>query len=220
MREDLTVTGMVLSAIPIGEYDKRLILLTRERGKIHVFARGARKQNSALMACSQPFTFGEFHIYEGKSAYNLTGSQVQNYFLELREDLNLLYYGFYFMELADYFARENMDGTEALKLLYQSFRALLSQKKGLEPKLIRYIFEWKILAIEGLMPQPADFEQIFHTEISPTVFYAMEYIMMSSVEKLYTFTLTDEAKEELGRLAARFYHARVDGHFRSLEFLE
>lgn len=153
MRADLTLTGMVVSAIPIGEFDKRLVILTRERGKIHAFARNARRQNSPLMACSQPFTFGEFTLYEGKTAYNLVGAQIQNYFPELRQDLERIYYGFYFLELSAWFAKENLDATEELKLLYQSFRALTSGIEALGAKLVRYIFEWKILAVEGMMPQ-------------------------------------------------------------------
>ena len=146
-----TITGMVLSAMPIGDYDKRLVILTKEKGKISAFAKGARKPNCALLACSQPFSFGEFVIYEGRNSYTISQANIKNYFTELRNDLETVYIGLYFCEFADYITRENVNATDILKLLYVSLRALA--KKTIPIELIRCIYELKIMALNGEAPQ-------------------------------------------------------------------
>ncbi|HHU72299.1 MAG TPA: DNA repair protein RecO [Clostridiales bacterium] len=151
MPASTTVTGMVLSAIPVGEYDKRLVILTKELGKISAFAKGARRQNSALLACSEPFSFGEFTLYVGRNSYSITSADISNYFPELRSDYEGLCHGLYFCEFADYITKEHGDETEVLKLLYQSLRALI--KKTIEMPLIRAIFEFKMIALMGIAPQ-------------------------------------------------------------------
>lgn len=146
-----TVTGMVLSTMPVGDYDKRLVILTKEIGKITAFAKGARRPNSALLACSQPFAFGEFNLYAGKNSYNLMSAEISNYFGELREDFESLCYGFYFCEFADYLTKENNDEKNILKLLYQTFRTL--SRKVIDVRLIRAVYELKIMAENGEAPQ-------------------------------------------------------------------
>ena len=142
MQEYITVTGIVLKQTPVGEYDRHISLLTRERGKVSAFARGARRPGSRLAAGTNPFAFGVFRLYEGRSSYTLTESDIQNYFGELRTDYIGACYGMYFAEVTDYYTRENNDEREMMKLFYQSLRALCAP--SLANPLVRCVFECKI----------------------------------------------------------------------------
>lgn len=211
-----TVTGMVLSAAPVGDYDKLVVLLTRERGKIRAFARGARRPGSALMAAANAFAFGEFQIYEGRTSYTMSQASIQNYFGELMTDFEGACYGQYFLEFADYYTRENADGSDFLKLAYQSLRALLVP--SLPRKLIRYIYELKAMTYSGECPQT--FEQFSDWNLNPSTEYALQYVVAASVEKLYTFLLTEEVFAEFARVVTWLRKHYVEHRFKSLEILE
>lgn len=211
-----TVTGMVLSAAPVGDYDKLVVLLTRERGKIRAFARGARRPGSALMAAANAFAFGEFQIYEGRTSYTMSQASIQNYFGELMTDFEGACYGQYFLEFADYYTRENVDGSDFLKLVYQSLRALLVP--SLPRKLVRYIYELKAMTYSGECPQT--FEQFSDWNLNPSTEYALQYVVAASVEKLYTFLLTEEVFAEFARVVTWLRKHYVEHRFKSLEILE
>lgn len=211
-----TVTGMVLSAAPVGDYDKLVVLLTRERGKIRAFARGARRPGSALMAVANAFAFGEFQIYEGRTSYTMSQASIQNYFGELMTDFEGACYGQYFLEFADYYTRENADGSDFLKLAYQSLRALLVP--SLPRKLVRYIYELKAMTYSGECPQT--FEQFSDWNLNPSTEYALQYVVATSVEKLYTFLLTEEVFAEFARVVTWLRKHYVEHRFKSLEILE
>ena len=214
MREQISVTGMVLKTEPVGEYDRRVVLLTRERGKIAAFARGARRQGSRLLASTNPFCFGEFMLYEGRTAYGIAESNISNYFEGFREDFESACYGMYFLEVMDYFTRENNDEKEMLKLLYQSLRALLHP--GLNNALVRYIFEIRAVAVNGEFPGlPVRKEPYLLSTV-----YAVDYIVGSGIEKLYTFTVTDAVLVELENVAGRYRREYLPGNFHSLEVLQ
>lgn len=212
MQELVNLTAIVLSSSPIGEYDKRVVLLTKERGKITAFARGARRQTSKLMAATNLFAFGEFKLYPGRTSYTLTDAHIQNYFEELRVDFEGAYYGMFFLEVCDYYTRENNDEKEMLKLLYQSLKALLV--KSLNRKLVQSIFEMKALVINGEFPgMPTEGKWQESTE------YAVHYIMNSTIEKLYTFTVSDVVLEEMIRISEKYRRRYIDREFKSLEML-
>lgn len=149
MSQSVIVMGMVLTAMPVNDYDKRITILTKERGKITAFARGSRRPSSQLLAATNPFAFGEFEVFEGRNSYNVTKANIQNYFRELVLDLDAASLAFYFAEFAEYYCQENNDEREMLKLLYQSFRALENSRYSKE--LVRAVFELKAITINGVM---------------------------------------------------------------------
>ena len=239
---DELVTGIVLTSMPIGDYDKRITILTRERGKITAFARGAKKPNSPLLAACNPFCFGEFTVYEGRSAYSLHKANIKNYFRGVTEEIDRTYMGCYFLEFAEYYCQENNDEKEMLKLLYQSLRAL--ESPSYDNQLVRAVFEMKALTIAG--EGPSVFECMHcHTKeqlcffsvprggtfcgacssyatgrpIRAAALYTLQYIVSSPVEKLYSFSLTPEVLAEFLELVQEYRDYYIHHTFKSLEIL-
>lgn len=213
MQEFVVVTGLILKSVPVGDYDRRITILTRERGKIGAFAKGTRRQNSRLAAAANPFSFGEFKLYEGTTSYNLMEADISNYFQELRENYEAAFYGMYFLDVADYYTRENNDEKQMLKLLYQSLKALLVP--SLKMELVQYIFEMKTLVVNGEFPGPLHRESM----LSDTI-YAIEYVTASSIEKLYTFTLSEPVFKEFEKAAEEYRRNYIGKNFKSLEILQ
>ncbi|MBQ7067500.1 MAG: DNA repair protein RecO [Lachnospiraceae bacterium] len=213
MQDFVVVTGLVLKSIPVGDYDRRITILTKERGKIGAFVKGTRRQNSRLAAASNPFSFGEFKLFEGRNSYNVMEVNISNHFKELREDYEAAFFGMYFLEVADYYTRENNDDKQMLKLLYQSLKALLVPSLKLE--LVQYIFEMKTLVVNGEFPGTLHRDNM----LSDTV-YAIEYVANSSIEKLYTFTLSEPVFLEFEKAAEEYRKKYIGKNFKSLEILQ
>lgn len=214
MQDLVNVTGMVLKCEPVGEYDRRVTILTKERGKISCFAKGARKLNNRFMASTNPFCFGKFLLYEGRNSYSINEIEVLNYFEKLREDFEGALYGMYFLEVMDYYTRENNDETEFLKLLYQSVKALISS--NFDNRLVKCIFEIKSIVINGEYPGIPQKSEGY----SDSTEYTVNYIAESTVEKLYKFAVSDDVLLDLQYISKLFMDRFVDKSFKSLEMLQ
>ena len=244
MAQMITVLGMVIASTPMGEYDRRVVLLTKERGKITAFAKGARRVGSNLLAATNSFAFGNFRLYEGKNSYTIGQVEIQNFFEGFRSDLEAAWYGMYFLEIADYFTRENNDEKEVLKLLYQTMRALLWE--GMENQLIRYIFQWKMFVLNGEYPDVFHCSfcgkqvenAVFHKKsfgiycrecakkdetciiLSQSALYTLQYITGSKIEKLYTFRVTKEVLQEVAEVAEFCKEKLIDRNLKTEKFLK
>lgn len=213
MSSNYEVTGMVLSSVPAGEYDRRVEILTRERGRISGFATGARRPGSPVMAAAQPFVFGTFVIAEGRSAYKIREARVDNFFAGLRKDVSGSLYGTYFMEVLQYVTRENNDETALLMLAYQTLRALESD--AFDNRLVRAVFEIKTIMIEGEYPGPRRGSQYLDATL-----YTLDFLFRTAPSRVYTFSVKPEVLEELGSYARWLCKKTWDHRFQSLEILE
>ena len=211
MRETVTAAGFVLHAAPQGEYDKRMTILTKELGKITVFARGARRQASPYLAVCNPFVYGTFHLYEGRSAYTLAGASDTLFFEEIAKRDPGVYYGFYFLELASYYGQENLEAGDMVNLLYATLRAVLRDRMPLP--LIRSVFECRMMTINGDFAVPPSLED-------EGALYALSFASSCPLKELYSFGLSEKS-EQAFRSAVETRLTEVTGmRFRSLGVLQ
>lgn len=211
----ITVKGMVISSMPIGEYDRRLEILTDSLGRISAFAKSSRRPQSTLVSISRVFAFGEFDIYEGKSAYVINAARISNYFEELSQNIDISYYGFYFLEVARYFSRENINELEMLKLLYNSLRAL--SVEAIDNKLVKAVYELKMLDINGFCNIDKELEKI---KVKDGTEYALKFVEINPIEQLYTFALSEEILAEFVDVVHSIFKKFVDKKFNSEAMIE
>ena len=245
MNDVIETSGMVLFSAAVGDYDKRLVLLTTDLGRVTVFANGARRQNNAWQAATQPFASGVFRLFPGRNSYTLRGAQIREYFMPLRTNLTAAAYASYFAELASYYTRENLDAKNVLNLLYLAVSALISP--GADAQGVRLLYELRMFAEAGEFPdvsvcaycgQPIDGAAYFSpsrrefvctacagagegsTLLSAPAMAALQAAVGGKLSRVFSVPLTPEVKEELEVPARRMRRTLSDKDFKSLSVLE
>ena len=145
-----TADALVLRTYKLGEADRIVVFLTRDRGKKRGVAKGARRQRSRFMGALEPLTEVSVAYFE-KERRELVGL---NYAETRRSPLafgssDALGYVSYFAELLDEWAQE-ADADERLYRLGASMLEALDAGAPAEP-LARY-FEYWLLRLQGLYP--------------------------------------------------------------------
>ena len=212
MNDNLQVTALVISAMPMGEHDRRVLLLTAEIGKVSAFIRGGRKAGNPLMAAGMAFAFGRYELYPGRSAYTVKSAELQNYFDFLSMDPEAFCYASYFAELAAYYSRENIEDYPLLRLLVKGIQSLSNAR--LNRALVRYSFELKLMQIEGeAMGEPP-------MELDDSAWKAWQYVLDSEIDKCFNFLLEPASFRLFSGAVAALRNQMIDGRFKSLKVLE
>ena len=241
MADLIKTKGIVIHVMPIKDHDKRIILFSKDYGKMVVFANGAKKSKSPLLAGTQPFVFGEFHMMEGRNSYTLRSVDIDETFYNIRNDMNTLAYGLYMLEVVNSVIQEMDPNEELLRLLYISLAAL---KTGVQRgAVIKSVFQLRALSSLGFAPDLTGCMECGETsgrftlstkggilcskchtnkkyQISYEGLKALQYIQGAPFKKLYHFKITDERLKEISSCIHDYFKAFIPNDFKSLDILE
>lgn len=145
----IKVRGIVLKEYEVGESDKRLLLLCKSRGRVMVYARGARKPRSKFMAAAQIFTYSDFVLAEGRGFLSLAQADVIESFYDLRTDYDRLCTAYKIVDTCEKTILE--DNCDALLLLVLKSLSNLSKGK-FSPEQISAVFMLRFFDVYGLRP--------------------------------------------------------------------
>ncbi len=142
--------GLVVRETDWGENDKRIVLLTAERGRISVVAKGARSMRSKYANATQLFTYGNFEITDRGGYAWLGGASVSESFWGLRQDIERLALASYIVDMTGELTGEESPAGDILRLTLNTLYAIANAFKP--PEQIKATFELRALAMSGYMP--------------------------------------------------------------------
>ncbi len=145
------IEAIVMHRSDVGEADRLLTVLSRERGKLRLNAKGARKVSSRKAGHVELFVRSKMLIAKGRGEIDIV-SQVDTIdaYRGLREDLTRSTYAHYAVELVDAFAEEGSEQPELFDLLAEALKWI--ETTSHLPLTARY-FELRLLTLAGFQPQ-------------------------------------------------------------------
>lgn len=152
MSRTYKATGINLKAMPLGEADRLLTILTREHGLIRVVAPGARKPKSKLGGRSGLFVINELLLIQGRSLDKLLQAETLESFPGLSQDLARLTASQYLAELVLYQALSGQPQNDLFHLLWTHL-SQLEQAAGTAILAALTQATLQILTLAGIDPQ-------------------------------------------------------------------
>ena len=144
----IVTKGVVLRETETRDADKILTLLTAERGKLSVIARGVCRKGCKFAACAQPLAYSEWTLYKKGDWYYANEGATLELFNGLRADLDAMALGFYLAELTEAVTTEDAPHQGLLSHLLNGLYAVSVLRKPLP--LVKAAFEIKLLLSGGL----------------------------------------------------------------------
>lgn len=241
--EKFTVDGIVIRTSVTGEADRIIWVLTRNRGILRAFAKGARGTKSRLHGGTSLFAYCDFSFSEKNNVYHINETEIKEVFFDLRKSMETLALAQYFCEVVSKTIPENCDEEIYLRLLLNSLHFLCKSEK--HELLIKSVFELRLISAAGYMPsligcsncgeyitENMYFDcasgELFCSEcgkglmipnVSGAVISAMRHICFSDFSKIFSFELPDELLVRLNKLTESYLKSALGQDFKLLDFL-
>ena len=238
--ERFVTCGLVLRETDTRDADKILTVLTPDRGKLAVIARGARRKGSRVAAACQLLAYSEMTLYEKGRWTMLDAADTIELFDGLRQDLTALSLAAYFAELTEAVS----DGSgDVLPLLLNALYALSALKKP--PQLVKPAFQFRLMALAGYepmadgcalcgAPEPENpmldvVHGVVHCgkcrekgglslPLTASGLAALRYVLYGDPRRLYSFSLPPEGLRALNHAADAYVSAQLERSFRTLDY--
>ncbi|GAB6096354.1 DNA repair protein RecO [Desulfatiferula olefinivorans] len=143
--------AIVLRKVEVGDHDMMLTLLTRERGKISVMAKNARKSVKRFSGVLELFYLLDVVIRENNRTAYAVEASVENPFEAIRSDVMRLAYAGYWAEAVIRFMEEKVRQDGLFSLMVLSLGGLDAGMRP--PEEWSIFFHLKFLALTGHTPE-------------------------------------------------------------------
>jgi DNA repair protein RecO (recombination protein O) len=137
--------GVVLRTMRLGEADRIVTMLCRDRGKVRAVAKGVRRTTSRFGARLEPLSHVSLFCWQGRELDIVKQAEVIDTFRAVREDLSRISKAFSMLEVADRVSVERNASPRLYELLVRALGFLAND----DAVLVVPAFFLKVLAVEG-----------------------------------------------------------------------
>lgn len=234
----LKIKGIVIAENNMGDYDKMLTILTPNFGKISCVAKGARRSQSALLAGTQLFCFGEYLMYKGTNIYHINSCETIEIFYNLRTDLDKLKYAIHINKIIQDVTEENENCYKILQLFLNTLYTISETEQNKD--FILSVFKLRLLCILGFTPrvlkctsckeennltrfsirdngvkcEACGRQDKSSIDMSESTKNAIKYTISSPAKKLYSFSLKDESLKEFELITKIYFNEKLEKEYR------
>ena len=143
--------AVVLRTHKLGEADRIITLLTRERGRVRAVAKGVRRTRSRFGARLEPFMVVDVQCYEGRNLDTVTQAEgIATYGDAISRDYAAYTAATVMVETAERLTEEHEPTTQQYLLLAGALRSLGGREH--EPTLVLDAYLLRALAVAGWAP--------------------------------------------------------------------